>query len=160
MEDFDLYRLFKTIHVISVVLLGSGFVMEALSGALAARARTVAEVRVYARLIAFSENMLSPVAAVAIAIFGYATADRAGIDLGTTWLVLGQALFYTIAVLAIAILRPAANRLRSLADDAPDGPVTPAIAAQLRKRLTTTVGALTSVFFVFVIYLMVSKPSW
>jgi len=160
MEDYDLYRLFKTLHVIAVVLLGSGFVMEALSGILVARARTVSEVRVYARLIAFSENILSPVAAVAIAVFGYATADRGGLDLDTTWLALGQALFYAIAVLAIALLRPAANRLRSVADAAADGPVTPEIAAALRKPVTRVVGIVTSVMFVAIIYLMVSKPAW
>ena len=51
MDDFDLYRLFKTLHVISVVMLGGGFVLEGICGPLVARAKTMGEVRAYARLI-------------------------------------------------------------------------------------------------------------
>jgi uncharacterized membrane protein len=160
MDDFDLYRLFKTLHVIAVVLLGGGFVLEAICGPLVARARTVQEARAYARLIYISENYLSLPGAIAIAVFGYLTADRAGIDLDVTWLALGQIFFYTIALLAIAFLRPAANRLYSLTRSAPDGPLTPEIVAELRKPIATVMGATTSVMFVFVIYLMVSKPDW
>ena len=160
MDDFDLYRLFKTLHVIAVLVLGGGFVLEALSGALAARARTVGEVRAYARLLYISESFLSPLAAVVLAVFGYATVDRAGYDFDVTWLALGQLLFYVIVILAVAILRPAANRLHSLAQAAPDGPVTPELTAQLKKPLATVVGMLTSVLFVLTIYLMVSKPGW
>ena len=160
MDDFDLYRLFKTLHVISVVLLGGGFVLEGICGPLVARARTMGEVRAYARLIYISENFLSLPAAIGIAVFGYLTADRANFDLDDTWLLLGQVLFYAIAVLAIAFLRPAANRLYSLANAAPDGPVTPEVSGQLRKPVAAIVGAVTSVMFAFVIYLMVSKPGW
>ncbi len=160
MDDFDLYRLFKTLHVISVVLLGGGFVLEGICGPLVARARTMGEVRAYAKLIYISENFLSFPAALGIAIFGYLTADRADFDLDLTWLLLGQVLFYVIAALAIAFLRPAANRLYTLANAAPDGPVTPEVAAQLKKPVAAIVGAVTSVMFAFVIYLMVSKPAW
>jgi uncharacterized membrane protein len=158
--DHDLYRLFKTLHVISVMLLGGGFVLEALCGPLVARARSVQEVRVYARLILISESYLSPAAAVAIAVFGYATADRGGLDLGMTWLAAGQALFYAIVVLAIVFLRPAAGRLYRAAREAPDGPVTPEISRLLKAPMLPIVGTATSVAFVFVIYLMVSKPGW
>ena len=160
MDDADWYRLFQTLHVISVVLLGGGFVLEGICGPLVARARSVQEVRVYARLKHVSENYLSIPAAVALAVFGYLAADRIGYDLDATWLALGQALFYAIVVLALLVLRPAANRLHRLAEAAPDGPVTPEIAAELRKPLPAAVGALTSLIFVFVIYLMVAKPAW
>ena len=160
MDDFDLYRLFKTLHVISVVLLGGGFVLEAIAGVLVARAQNVQEVRAYATLIYISENYLSIPAAVAIAVFGYLTADRAGFDLDLTWLALGQALFYLIVLLALAVLRPASNRLYRLARSAPDGPVTPEILAQLKQPLPAIIGPVASVIFVFVIYLMVAKPAW
>jgi uncharacterized membrane protein len=160
MDDFFLYRLFKTLHVISVVLLGVGFVLEGICGPLVARAKTMGEVRAYARLIYISENFLSLPAALGIVVFGYLTADRGGLDLDDTWLLLGQVLFYVIAVLAIAFLRPAANRLYALANAAPDGPVTPELSAQLKKPVAGIVGAVTSVMFAFVIYLMVSKPGW
>jgi uncharacterized membrane protein len=159
-DDADLYRLFKTLHVISVVLLGGGFVLEGICGPLVARARSVQEVRAYARLMYISENYLSFPAAVGIAVFGYATAGVFDFDLSLTWLALGQALFYLIAILAIVVLRPAANKLHRLADATPDGPVTPEITAQLKQPLPAIIGAVTSVMFAFVIYLMVSKPGW
>jgi uncharacterized membrane protein len=160
MDDFDLYRLFKTLHVIAVVLLGGGFVLEGISGPLVARARSVQEVRVYARLMYISENYLSIPAAIGLAVFGYLTADRLSLDLDVTWLALGQALFYSIVILGLSILRPAANRLHRAAEAAPDGPVTPEIAAMLKQPLPTITGMLTSLAFVFVIYLMVAKPAW
>jgi len=160
MDDFDLYRLFKTLHVIAVVLLGGGFVLEAISGILAARAQTVGEVRAYARLLYVSENFLSIPAAVAIAVFGYLTADRLGIELNTTWLSIGQALFYIIVILALAFLRPAANKLHRLAQATPDGPVTPEIMAQLKQPLPSIIGPITAIAFAFIIYLMVAKPAW
>jgi uncharacterized membrane protein len=160
MSEFDLYRLFKTLHVISVVLLGSGFVIEAICGILAARAPTVQEVRVFARLMAFSENILSPAAALGIAVFGYLTANQLDLALDVTWVLLGQVLFYGIAILAIAILRPAANELLKLSEAAPDGPVTAEVQARLRKPLPSIVGPVTSLAFVLIIYLMVAKPSW
>ena len=160
MDDFDFYRLFKTLHVIFVVLLGGGFILEALAGALVARARSVQEVRALARMIYISENYLSIAAAIGIAVFGYLTADRLDLNLGTTWVLLGQILFYSIAILAIAFLRPAANELHGLAQSEPEGPVTTALTAQLKKPQAQIVGIATSVMFVFIIYLMVSKPDW
>jgi uncharacterized membrane protein len=159
-DDFDLYRLFKTLHVISVTLLAGGFVLEGICGPLVARARTVQEVRVYARLMYISENYLSIAAAIAVAVFGYLTADRLNISLDVTWLALGQLLFYAIVILALVVLRPAANRLHRLAEAAPDGPVTPELAAQLKQPLPGIIGAVASVAFFSVIYLMVSKPNW
>jgi uncharacterized membrane protein len=159
-DDFDWYRLFKTLHVISVVMLGGGFVLEGIVGALVPRARNVGEMRAYARLLYISENYLSLPAAIAIAVFGYLTADRLGLDLDVTWLLIAQVLFYGIAVLAIAFLRPAANRLHAMADAAPDGPVTPELAAEVKKPAAAVVGSVTSVMFAAIIYLMVSKPDW
>jgi uncharacterized membrane protein len=160
MDDFDLYRLFKTLHVMAVVLLGGGFVLEALSGPLVKRARSIQEVRAFARLMYISENFLSPVAALFIFLFGVATVDFGDIEFSDTWLSLGMLLFFVIVILAIAFLRPAANRLHRLAQAAPDGPVTPEITAQMAKPVAPIVGSLTSVMFVFVIYLMVAKPAW
>ena len=160
MDDFDLYRLFKTLHIISVVLLGGGFVLEAIVGFLVARVRTVQEARSYAILLHISESYLSPAAAVALAVFGYLTADKLNVDLDVTWLALGQILFYSIAVLAILFLRSAAGRLYRLTREAPDGPLTPEISAQLGKPLPAILGPVLSVMFVFIIYLMVAKPDW
>jgi uncharacterized membrane protein len=159
-DDFDLYRLFKTLHVIAVVILGGGFVLEGIVGSLLPRVKTVQEARAYALLLYVSENFLSIPAAIAIAVFGYLTADRAGYDLDVTWLLLGQVLFYAIAVLAIAVLRPAANRLYRMTQAAPDGPLTAEIAALMEGIGPKVVGPVTTVMFVAIVYLMVSRPNW
>ena len=161
MDDFDLYRLFKLLHVLAAIALVSGGIMEAIIGPIAARATSMQEVRAYARLVYISENYLSLPAAVAIAVFGYLTADRIGYDFfNTTWLLLGQIVFYTIAAIGLGVLRPAANRLYRLAREAPDGPVTPEVAAELAKPLPAIGGAATGLLFVAIIYLMVAKPAW
>ena len=160
MDDFDLYRLFKTLHVISVMILVGAALMEGVIGPILGQARSMEVVRAYARLLYISENYLSIPAAIAIAVFGYATADRIGLSLDTTWLLLGQLLFYVIVAIGLGVLRPAANRLWSLVQDAPDGPVTPAGAAQLAKPLPALGGVATGLLFVFIVYLMVAKPGW
>jgi uncharacterized membrane protein len=159
-DDFDLYRLFKTLHVLSVVALGGGFVLEGICGPLVARARSVQEVRAYARLIYISENYLSIPAAVGIALFGYGAAAAFGYRLNLTWLALGQAVFYIIVLIALAFLRPAANKLHRTAQASPDGPVTDEINDQLKQPLLPIIGTTVSVAFAFIIYLMVAKPSW
>ena len=160
MDDFDLYRLFKTLHVISVLVLAGAGLMEGIIGPIVANSKSVQEVRAYAKLLYISENYLSIPAAIAIAAFGYLTADRIGYDLNTTWLALGQGLFYVIVAIGLLVLRPAAIELYRLTREAPDGPVTTEIAAQLRKPLPAVMGSLTGLLFVAIIYLMVSKPAW
>jgi uncharacterized membrane protein len=159
-DDFDLYRIFKTLHVISVVLLGGGFVLEGIVGMLVAKVRTVQEARIYATLLYVSENFLSIPAAIALAVFGYLTADKLNVDLDVTWLAIAQVLFYGLVILALAFLRPAANSLYRLTKEAPDGPLTPEVTAQLLSRVPTIVGPVVSVMFVAIIYLMVAKPAW
>jgi uncharacterized membrane protein len=144
----------------AVVVLGGGAIMESIVGPIVAKARSVQDVRAYALLLYISENYLSIPAAIAIAVFGYLTADRLDIALDTTWLLLGQLLFYAIVLIALAVLRPAAKRLYRLANEAPDGPVTPEIVAQLQQPLPAIAGAVTGLMFFAIIYLMVAKPDW
>ena len=160
MDDFDLYRLFKTLHVIAVIVLGGGFVLEGIVGSLLPKVKTVQEARAYAFLLYVSENFLSIPAAIAVAVFGYLAADRIGYELDATWLLLGQVLFYAIVVLALVILRPASNSLYRLTRDSPDGPLTDEIAAHMKKVGPMIVGPVTTVMFVAIVYLMVSKPNW
>jgi phosphoglycerol transferase MdoB-like AlkP superfamily enzyme len=154
----DLVHIYKFFHVLSVIALGGGFVLEALCGPMVAKAKSVGEVRAYARLMYVSENFLSLPAALFIAGFGYATAGKENLDMGATWLILAQVLFYGIVALALVFLRPAANKLHKLAEAAPDGPVTPEIIAQVKQPLAAMVGMATSLMFVIIIYLMVVKP--
>ena len=158
MDTYDLYRLYKTLHVIAVIVLGGGFVLEAIAGPLVARAKTVGEVRAYARMMHFSETYLSLPAAVFVAGFGYATAAKIDLDFSLFWITLAQVLFYGLAILAIVFLRPAASKLLKLAEAAPDGPVTPEITAQLKRPLPMVIGPVVTLMFIVIVYLMVSKP--
>lgn len=160
MDDFDLYRLFKTLHVIAVIVLGGGFVLEGIVGSLLPKVTTVQEARAYALLLYISENFLSIPAAIILAVFGYLAADRIGYELDVTWLLLGQIGFYAIAVLALAVLRPASNRLYKMTREAPDGPLTAEITAHMKNVGPMIVGPATTVIFVAIIYLMVAKPNW
>ena len=158
MDSYDLYRLYKTLHVIAVVVLGGGFVLEAIAGPLVDRAKTVGEVRAYARMMYVSETYLSLPAALLVAGFGYATAGKMHLDFSQFWITLAQVLFYGLAILAIVFLRPAASKLLKLAEAAPDGPVTPEIAAHLKQRLPMVIGMIVTLMFIVIVYLMVSKP--
>ena len=158
MDTYDLYRLYKTLHVIAVVVLGGGFVLEAIAGPLIERAKTVGEIRAYARMMYFSETYLSIPAAILVAGFGYATAAKIDLDFSLFWITLAQVLFYGLVILAIVFLRPAAGKLLKLAEAAPDGPVTPEIDAYRRGRLPMVIGMVVTLMFIVIIYLMVSKP--
>lgn len=154
----DLALTYKTLHILAAIVLGGGFVLEAICGPLVARAKTVGEVRAYARLLHISETFLSPPAALILLGFGYATASRAKFEFSDTWLTLAQVLFYAIAALAIVLLRPAASKLNKLAQAAPDGPVTQEIKDQIASPIPKIVGPIVTVLFVVIVYLMVWKP--
>jgi len=133
-------------------------VLEAIAGPLVERAKTVGEVRAYARMMYVSETYLSIPAALLVAGFGYATAGKMDLDLSKFWITLAQVLFYGLLILAIVFLRPAAAKLHKLAEATPDGPVTQEITAQLKKPVAMIVGPLVTIMFIVIIYLMVSKP--
>jgi uncharacterized membrane protein len=154
----DLTLAYKTLHILAAIILGGGFVLEAMAGPLVARAKTVGEVRAYAQMMHISETFLSPPAALILAGFGYATASRAEYDFSATWLTLAQVLFYGIVALAIFGLRPAAAKLHKLAQAAPDGPVTQELRDQMASPLPKIIGPIATVMFIAIVYLMVWKP--
>jgi hypothetical protein len=63
-------------------------------------------------------------------------------------------------VVGLGILRPAANKLYRMTQEAPDGPITPKIVAQLKQPLPAIAGSSTGLLFVVIIYLMVARPNW
>jgi hypothetical protein len=97
---------------------------------------------------------------VLVAVFGYLTADRLNISLDVTWLLIAQVIFYAAVLIALTYLRDATGRLNHLADEAPDGPVTEEITAEIKKPLPAILGSILTVGYFFIVYLMVSKPAW
>ena len=160
MSDFDWYRLFKTLHVLAVAMLAGGITIEMVLGPIMPKVSTVGELRVLSRIMATAENFIIIPAAVLLIIFGYLTADRAGYDLGDTWLLLGQILTYAALAASMLVLRSAAVRLEKAVQAAPEGPVTEELRREVSNPLPAIVGTSLTVIFVIIVYLMVAKPGW
>jgi uncharacterized membrane protein len=159
-DDFDLYRLFKTLHVMSVILLGSGIMIQNVAGPLLPRMQSVQAVRALAQVMNIGEKFLIFPAFVLLAIFGYLTADRVNYSLDLTWLLIGQILFYIAVVISVLYLRAATDHLVHAANAAPDGPVPAEITAEMKKPGPAIVGSALTLVYFFIVYLMVAKPDW
>ena len=107
MDTYDLYRLYKIASMSSPLSFWrGGFILEAIVSRLVDRAKTVGEVRAYARMMYVSETYLSLPAALLVAGFGYATASKIDLDYSQFWIALAQALFYGLAILAVVFPAP------------------------------------------------------
>ena len=160
MDDFDWYRLFETLHMLSVILLGGGIAIQNVAGPMLPKVKSVQEVRALAAMMRTADNFLIVPAVVLLTVFGYLTADRANYDLDLTWLFLGQILFYAAVVISFTYLRGATNRLNRMAQAAPDGPVTADLTDEMKKPGPAILGTLLTLIFIFIVYLMVAKPGW
>ncbi len=160
LEDYDFYRLYKTLHVLSVMLLAGGITIETVLGPLLARATSIQQLRAYTGISRIAENFIILPSVILIAGLGYATAGRGNIDLDTTWLLIGQVVFYVAALIAIGFLRTVSIRLDNRVRALPDGPVSPELAKELSNPLPAVLGGLLTAGFVFILYLMVAKPGW
>jgi uncharacterized membrane protein len=159
-DDFDFYRLYKTLHVLAVIYLGGGIAIETIIGPFLARATSVQELKVLTRISRTTELFVNLPALFLIAGFGYAVAGRANLDLDVTWLLLGQIIFYVAAVVALGYLGIGALILHGRVARLEDGPIPKEMARQLKNPLPPIVGALLTVAYVFIVYLMVSQPDW
>jgi hypothetical protein len=54
----------------------------------------------------------------------------------------------------------ASARLEKMVDGAPDGPVPPDIVANTKEPGPAIVGGLLTLYFIFIVYLMVAQPAW
>jgi uncharacterized membrane protein len=160
MDDFDFYRLYKTLHVLSVALLAGGITIETVIGPLLPRAGSVQELRAYTRVMKIAENFIILPATLLVIGFGYATASRLNIDLDVTWLLFGQILTYAAAIISLAYLRTAALRADRMARAAPDGPVPEELVRETKNPGPAIVGTLMLIIFIFIVYLMVAQPAW
>ena len=161
MSEFDLFRLYKTLHVLLVIVLAGGITIDTVVGPLMVRAKSVQELRAFTRLSRIAENYIILPAFFLVIGFGYAiTGTDFSPDPDVTWLLLGQILAYVAAVATIGYLRAASNRVDRLAREAPDGPVPESLARAMKNPGPPIVGACLTVVFVFIVYLMVAQPDW
>ena len=160
MDDFDLYRLFKTLHILAVMALAGGVAIDTLVGPLMAKAKNITELKAYVRMGRISEDYVQIPAAVLIILFGYATADRLGIDLDTTWLLIAQVLFYAVLAVFVLYMRRALKELDTAIRPLPEGPIPDNVRAMITNPMPGIVGSIMGVAFIVIVYLMVAKPAW
>ncbi len=160
MDEIDFFRLYKTLHVLAVALLAGGITIETVVGPLMARATTVQELRAFTRVSRIAENFcILPGLLLAIG-FGYAmTGNDFGPELNVTWLLLSQILAFVALVLAVGYLRTASLKIDRRARETPDGAVPEELRRNLKNPGPPIVGAVLTVIFVFIIYLMVVQPA-
>jgi uncharacterized membrane protein len=160
MDDFDLYRLFKTLHVLAVIGLGGSIIVESMIGPMLARATSMAQVKTLARLMRSSEMIVGIPSTLLVPVFGYATASFADIPLDQTWLLIAQILYWIAAVVGLGYLSRAALELDKQVRDLPDGPVPAAIQAAMSDPKPAALGGVLTLFFLIIVYLMVARPGW
>jgi uncharacterized membrane protein len=153
-----MYALFKTVHLIGVILLVGNVTITAYWKVLADRTSDT-------RIVAHAQNgvtvadwLFTLAGIVLLMIGGYGAAAVAGWSLtGPTWLVLGQVLFAVSGLIWLVILIPIqirqARTVRALRDDS-------ALPAPYRRdsRIWLVWGILATVPLIAAIYVMVAKP--
>ena len=160
MDDFDFYRIYKTLHVLFVIAMGGGIAIETVIGPMMVRAKSVQELRAYTKLSRIAENYIILPATIIVIGFGYATAGRLNIELDTPWLLIAQILTFIALALGVFYLRTAALKIDKIANETPDGPVPAAVMEHMKNPGPPIVGATLTLIFVFIVYLMVFKPNW
>jgi uncharacterized membrane protein len=153
----EVYEELKVLHVLAVVLLGGTITVDTLAGVLMPRARSMAELRAFARM-SRTNQYLGWASILLVPLFGYGAAADADLELGSGWLLWGQVLFWVAVVISQAVLTPGALRLARKAESLPDGPISDEVMRELRNPVFPALGGLLTIFFVVIVYLMVAKP--
>lgn len=154
-----MYDVLKMFHILAVKLLGGTILVDTLTGIMLPRFSVAAELKAVARIMRVNAY-LGVGAGVFVAIFGYGTAAELGISLTTTWLLIGQVLFWIALVASYAVLVPGSLRITRKAQALADGPIPDEIMAEMRNPVFPALGSLLTLFFIFIVYLMVVKPGW
>lgn len=154
-----MYEVLKMLHVFAVILLGGTILLNTLIGRVLPRVTQVAELRPLTQVMR-TNLYLDIVALLTIPLFGYATAGDGGLSLSTTWLLVSQVLFWVAVAVVLAVLIPGSWRLTNRVKSLPDGPLPEDLIEELKNPLPAIVGGVLTLFFLFIVYLMVVKPAW
>jgi uncharacterized membrane protein len=153
-----MYALFKTVHLIGVILLVGNVTITAYWKVLADRTSDTKIVAHAQHGVTVADWLFTLAGILLLIIGGYGAAAVAGWSLtGPTWLVLGQILFAVSGLIWLVILIPIqirqARTVRALRDDS-------ALPAPYRRdsRIWLVWGILATVPLIAAIYVMVAKP--
>ena len=153
-----MYSLFKTIHIIGVVILIGNVTITAYWKVLADRTSDTKLIAHAQQGVTVADWIFTLAGIILILAGGYGAAGVAGLDVtGPAWLIVGQLLFATSGLIWLGILVPIqirqARMTRSLISNA-------ALPAQYRidSRNWLIWGVVATVPLVAAIYVIVSKP--
>jgi uncharacterized membrane protein len=153
-----MYALFKTVHLLGVILLVGNVTITAYWKVLADRTSDTKIVAHAQHGVTVADWLFTLTGILLLIIGGYGAAAFAGWSLtGPTWLVLGQILFAVSGLIWLVILIPIqirqARTVRALRDDS-------ALPAPYRRdsRIWLVWGILATVPLIAALYVMVAKP--
>jgi uncharacterized membrane protein len=153
-----MYALFKTVHLLGVILLVGNVTITAYWKVLADRTSDTKIVAHAQHGVTVADWLFTLTGIVLLMIGGYGAVAVAGWSLtGPTWLVLGQILFAVSGVIWLGILIPIqirqARTVRALRNDNP-------LPSPYRRdsRLWLVWGILATVPLIAAVYVMVAKP--
>jgi uncharacterized membrane protein len=95
-----------------------------------------------------------------VPVFGYATAGKGDWDLGMTWLILGQVLFYIAAAMGVGFLARASFQLNSRVKDLAGDAIPEDVQRDLKNPLLPIGGAVNTLLFIAIVVVMVTKPGY
>jgi uncharacterized membrane protein len=154
-----MHEVLKLFHILAVILLGGAILVDTLTGIVLPRLKLAAELRALTRVMRVNQY-IGVVAIILIPVFGYALAAEDETSLGTTWLLVSQVLFWAAVVASWTVLVPGSLRIARRAEALPDGPIPDEVMKELRNPIFPALGSLLTLFFVFILYLMVVQPGW
>lgn len=152
-----MYALFKTLHIIGVVVLLGNVTITAYWKVLADRTDDAKLIAHAQHGVTVADWIFTLAGIVLILVGGYGAAAVAGLSLtGPSWLVIGQLLFAVSGLIWLAVLVPIQIRQARTAKLNHDG----AIAARYRRdsRSWLIWGIFATIPLVAAIYVMVAKP--
>jgi uncharacterized membrane protein len=153
-----LYQVFKSLHIIGVVLLLGNVIVTGFWKILADRTRAAPTVAYAQRVVILTDWIFTGGGIALILVGGYAMAGSARLSLlHTRWLFWGQALFGVSALIWLFILLPVQAAQSRLAQRFATNGEIPAVYWQLSRRWLRW-GTLATIPLVIIVCLMVLKP--
>ena len=153
-----MYALFKTVHIIGVVILLGNVTITAYWKVLADRTSDAKLIAHAQHGVTVADWIFTLAGIVFILVGGYGAAGVAGLPLtGPAWLVIGQLLFAVSGLIWLGVLVPIQIRQARMARSMTHGSALP---AQYRRdsRNWLIWGIVATVPLVAAIYVMVAKP--
>jgi uncharacterized membrane protein len=152
----DTYLLFKSLHLIGVILFIGNVAVSGMWKAMADRTRDPRIIAFAQRLITMTDWTFTLTGVVLVGISGFASAGTAHLPMSTPWIAIGTGLFAGSGAIWLAILVPLQLKLGRLAKSFTDGGTIPDAYWRLEK-LWVVFGILATILPIVAVPVMVFK---